>query len=53
VVEPILGDATPVHDYEQGTWGPAEADRLTAAAGGWYAPPEAPEEAPPAPAAKE
>ena len=25
VVERILGDVTPVHDYEPGTWGPADA----------------------------
>jgi len=25
VVEPILGDATPVHPYAPGSWGPAEA----------------------------
>jgi glucose-6-phosphate 1-dehydrogenase len=29
VVEPILGNATPVHEYAPGTWGPAEAQRLT------------------------
>ena len=38
VVQPVLGDATPVHPYEPGTWGPKEAERLTASAGGWYAP---------------
>jgi glucose-6-phosphate 1-dehydrogenase len=37
IVDPILGDATPVHQYERGSWGPAEADRL-APAPGWYAP---------------
>ena len=26
IVDPILGDATPVHEYEPGTWGPAAAD---------------------------
>jgi glucose-6-phosphate 1-dehydrogenase len=31
VVEPVLGDATPVHAYEPGTWGPPEAERLIAA----------------------
>ena len=36
VVDPILGDAVPVHPYEQGTWGPAEADGLVADLGGWY-----------------
>jgi glucose-6-phosphate 1-dehydrogenase len=38
VVEPVLGDATPIHEYEPGTWGPAEADRLIAADGGWHNP---------------
>lgn len=29
---------TPVHGYKPGTWGPAEANRLTAAVGGWAQP---------------
>jgi len=29
VVEPILGNASPLYEYDKGTWGPAEADRLT------------------------
>jgi glucose-6-phosphate 1-dehydrogenase len=37
-VQPILGNATPIHEYEPGTWGPAEADRLTADVGGWHNP---------------
>lgn len=37
IVDPILGNATPVYEYERGSWGPAEADRL-APAPGWYAP---------------
>ena len=37
VVDPILGDAVPVHEYEPGSWGPAEADRL-APRGGWHEP---------------
>ena len=36
VVEPILGDAA-VHEYEPGTWGPAEADALIGD-GDWHAP---------------
>jgi glucose-6-phosphate 1-dehydrogenase len=28
IVDPILDDATPVHEYEPGTWGPEEANRL-------------------------
>jgi len=38
VVQPILDDATPVHEYAPGTWGPAEAEALTADVGGWHAP---------------
>ena len=38
VVEPVLGDATPVHEYEPGTWGPREADELAADIGGWHDP---------------
>ena len=38
VVDPILGDATPVHEYEPNTWGPAEADRIIAGDGGWHNP---------------
>jgi glucose-6-phosphate 1-dehydrogenase len=38
IVQPILGDVTPVHTYQPGTWGPIDADRLTAEVGGWHAP---------------
>jgi glucose-6-phosphate 1-dehydrogenase len=38
VVEPILGDVTPAYPYEPGSWGPREADDLTAAVGGWHDP---------------
>ena len=38
VVDPILGDATPLHEYEPGSWGPAEAQRLTGAAEEWDCP---------------
>jgi glucose-6-phosphate 1-dehydrogenase len=37
IVEPVLGDVTPVHPYEPGTWGPAEADKI-APPGGWHNP---------------
>lgn len=37
IVDPILGDVVPVHEYEPGSWGPAQADAL-AGRGGWYAP---------------
>ncbi len=38
IVEPILGSATPVHEYEPGTWGPPEAAALTAEIGEWHCP---------------
>ncbi|MCW2953923.1 MAG: zwf [Conexibacter sp.] len=38
VVEPILGDATPLHPYEPGTWGPSEADRLLGRRDRWHEP---------------
>jgi glucose-6-phosphate 1-dehydrogenase len=38
VVDPVLGDATPVHPYARGSWGPAEADRLLPARETWHAP---------------
>jgi len=38
VVQPILGDVTPVHEYEPGSWGPPQADRLTQEVGGWHTP---------------
>jgi glucose-6-phosphate 1-dehydrogenase len=37
VVDPAVGQATPVHPYKPGTWGPAEATRL-APPGGWFNP---------------
>ncbi len=42
IVEPILGDVAPLHVYEQGTWGPAEADLLAADVGGWHNPESSP-----------
>jgi len=38
VVEPILGNVTPLHTYEPGTWGPPEAEALATPAGGWHTP---------------
>lgn len=35
IVESVLDDVTPLDEYEQGTWGPPEADRLVADLGGW------------------
>jgi glucose-6-phosphate 1-dehydrogenase len=38
VVDPVLGHKTPVHEYEPNTWGPAEADQIIVADGGWHNP---------------
>lgn len=38
IVDPILELATPVHEYEPGSWGPVAAGGLLAPYGGWYAP---------------
>ena len=38
IVDPILGNATPLYDYQPDTWGPAEADRSVKPKGGWHNP---------------
>jgi glucose-6-phosphate 1-dehydrogenase len=38
IVAPILGEVTPVYEYEPNTWGPAEADRIMTGDGGWHNP---------------
>ncbi len=38
IVEPVLGHGTPLHEYAQGSWGPAAADRLLAAGTTWHNP---------------
>ena len=38
IVQPALDDPPPVIAYERGSWGPAEADKLTAGRGGWHEP---------------
>ena len=38
IVDPVLGNATAVHEYAPGSWGPREADALIATDGGWYDP---------------
>jgi len=38
IVEPILGNVSPLYPYEQGTWGPEEANQLIAADGPWFEP---------------
>jgi glucose-6-phosphate 1-dehydrogenase len=36
VVDPILTNATTLHPYEPGSWGPHEADRLAMDVDGWH-----------------
>jgi glucose-6-phosphate 1-dehydrogenase len=38
IVDPILGMQTPLCEYAPGSWGPAEADAITAEYGGWHVP---------------
>jgi glucose-6-phosphate 1-dehydrogenase len=39
VVDPVVGDdATPLYEYDQGTWGPEEANQLIAGDGSWAVP---------------
>jgi len=38
IVDAVLGDVTPVHEYEPNTWGPAEAASLMEDPGGWLNP---------------
>jgi len=38
IVDPVLSNPSPCHEYEPGTWGPSEADRLTAEVDGWIDP---------------
>ena len=37
-MQPLLDAPPPVHTYAPGSWGPAEAERLTAEYGGWHSP---------------
>jgi glucose-6-phosphate 1-dehydrogenase len=44
IVDAVLDDATPLHGYAQGSWGPEQADRLIESNGGWHNPsPKGPE----------
>jgi glucose-6-phosphate 1-dehydrogenase len=38
IVQPLLDEPGPVHQYEPGTWGPAEADKLTRGICQWHEP---------------
>jgi len=38
IVDPLVKDAPPAHEYEPGTWGPKEVDSRVAPPGGWQDP---------------
>jgi glucose-6-phosphate 1-dehydrogenase len=38
IVDPVLKTATPLHEYDIGTWGPPEVDDILCPAGGWENP---------------
>jgi glucose-6-phosphate 1-dehydrogenase len=38
IVDPVIHGPSPMYDYEPGSWGPSQADRLVEAVGGWNTP---------------
>jgi glucose-6-phosphate 1-dehydrogenase len=38
IVDPVIRGPSPMYEYEPGSWGPREADALTAEVGGWNTP---------------
>ena len=38
IVDPVLGGATPVYEYQPNTWGPVEANRIIGDDRGWHNP---------------
>jgi glucose-6-phosphate 1-dehydrogenase len=38
IVQPVLNGEPPLYEYDCGSWGPPEAERLTANVGGWSCP---------------
>jgi glucose-6-phosphate 1-dehydrogenase len=38
IVDPVLKAATPLYEYEKGTWGPVEVDERVSPPGGWHNP---------------
>jgi glucose-6-phosphate 1-dehydrogenase len=38
IVDPVIHGPSEMHQYEPGTWGPPQADRLVAEIGGWNTP---------------
>jgi glucose-6-phosphate 1-dehydrogenase len=38
IVDPVIHGPSPMYEYDQGTWGPKEADQMVAEVGGWNTP---------------
>jgi glucose-6-phosphate 1-dehydrogenase len=38
IVDPVIHGPSPMFDYDPGSWGPVEADRLVEEVGGWNTP---------------
>ena len=38
IVDPVIHGPSPMYEYEPGTWGPPQADKLVAEVGGWNTP---------------
>jgi glucose-6-phosphate 1-dehydrogenase len=38
IVDPVIHGPSPMYEYEPGSWGPPQADRLVADVGGWNTP---------------
>jgi glucose-6-phosphate 1-dehydrogenase len=38
IVDPVLKAASPVDEYDKGTWGPSQVDQRLSPAGGWHNP---------------
>jgi glucose-6-phosphate 1-dehydrogenase len=38
IVDPVIHGPSPMYDYEPGTWGPKESDKLVEEVGGWNTP---------------
>ncbi len=38
IVDPVIHGPSPMYEYEPGSWGPPQADRLVAQVGGWNTP---------------
>jgi glucose-6-phosphate 1-dehydrogenase len=38
IVDPVLKASTTIHEYENGTWGPAEVEQSVSPPGGWHNP---------------